>query len=102
MLIKTETPETKYEGLLEAKSLFNRYGIVSDEELLFSRTIFDSKSPEFFKMLRDAGFVGEMEIAGNFLPQCSNVYALFNPKIYTRRQALDWLDEKYRYFSYDI
>ena len=80
----------------EAMASFNRYGIVSDNAMDYTRVVYEHGNSQLCRKLKEVGFSGEVKVVGKYIDYEGNAYAIYDPAIYTAREALSWLEDHYR------
>lgn len=80
----------------EAMASFNRYGIVSDTAMDYTRVVYEHGESQLCRKLNEVGFSGEIKVVGKYIDHEGNVYAIYDPTIYTADEALSWLERHYR------
>lgn len=80
----------------EAMASFNRYGIVSDNAMDYTRVVYEHGESQLCRKLKEVGFSGEVEVVGKYIDHEGNAYAVYDPTIYTADEALSWLEDHYR------
>lgn len=79
----------------EAMIIYNKYGIVPDDAMHYSRVVYEHGKISFIEKLKDIGFRGEIHIVGKYREFEGNVYVVYDSSIYSSEEALVWLDGYY-------
>ena len=84
--------QIKFEDVFEAMKIFNTNGIASDEQMPYTRVVYENAEKELCQKLTTLGFSCEPKIAGKYIRNQGNRYAVYNPDIYNVIEALEWLE----------
>ena len=94
--LKTSIAQLSIDAASVAIEQLLRDGITSDSELPFVRPTYNLASRDLCEKLRSLGLPFLPDVIGTYLETEGGVYAIYNPDLFSFREAIDWLGTKFQ------